>query len=101
VNVFAIDHPLSTPPPPQFVRRLRRWFRIGAIIYPVYLLLLGPYWTIEGRGSLNFIPNSMRQVVNLPSVPIWLIPHVRGRYADYLDWWYLDPNAADHETGWD
>lgn len=32
---------------------------------------------------------------------IWMVPHLRGRYADYFDWWYLNPNAADRETGRD
>jgi hypothetical protein len=101
MNVFVADHPMTTQPPSRFIRRLWRWFLIGAIGYPVYLLLLGPYWAIEGRGNLNFIPNSVRQVFYLPGVPVWMIPHLRGRYADYIDWWYLDPNAADRETGWD
>src|SRR4051794_8273062 len=52
-------------------------------------------------GLFNAVPERVRAICFLPSFPVWLVPHVRGTYADYLDWWYLDPNAADRETGWE
>ena len=82
-------------------RRLLRSFLVALIGYPLYLLLLGPYWALDGRGNLEFVPSRVREICYWPSAPIWMVPHVRGRLADYLDWWYLDPNSADRETGWD
>lgn len=70
--------------------------------YPVYLLLIGgPVWALKGHGYFNFVPERVQLVCLAPTYPIWFIPHLRGRYADYMDWWYRDPNEADRETGWD
>ena len=85
----------------RFQKRLLKGFFIVLLSYPICLLLVGPYWALEGRGALNCIPEGIRSVGYLPMGLVWLIPHARGRYQDYLDWWYLDPNAADRETGWD
>ena len=104
MNVFTTDHPMVTEPSAallRFQRRLLRAFVAVLCGYPLCLLLLGPYWSLEGRGALDFIPSSIRLCFYLPSAPLWAIPHVRGRFQDYLDWWYLDPNSADRETGWD
>jgi hypothetical protein len=104
VNVFVAEHPLVSAPSPALLRLQRRLWRVVLIVlfgYPVYLLSLGPLWALDGRRILDFIPEGIRQTCYLPSYPIWAIPHLRGRYADYLDWWYLDPNAVDRETGWD
>ncbi len=104
MNVFTTDHPLIAEPSPALLRWQRRVLRGFVVVlagYPLYLLLLGPFWALEGRGVFNFIPEPVRRVCYVPSTPIWIIPHLRGRYADYLDWWYLDPEAADRETGWD
>ena len=104
MNVFATDHPMVSEPSPalvHFQRRLLRGFWFVAVGYPLYLLMIGPYWALEGSGALDFIPRPVREVCYLPTAPIWGIPHVRGRFQDYLEWWYLDPNGADRETGWD
>lgn len=87
--------------PFRFSRRTKRWLLLSLIVYPAYLLLLGPFWALDGRGALDFIPERVRQICYTPTYPIWLVPHLRGRYMDYMDWWYLDSNAADRETGWD
>jgi len=71
------------------------------VSYPAYLLLVGPFgfwmavviWISYRRLSVRF--------ATPPPVQSGWFPHLRGRYADYIDWWYLDPNAADRETGWD
>jgi hypothetical protein len=104
MNVFTTDHPLMTDASPALLRLQRRMLRgfLAVLLgYPLYLLALGPFWALDGRGDLDFIPNQIRQCCYLPTAPIWVIPHVRGRFQDYLDWWYLDPKAADRETGWD
>jgi hypothetical protein len=104
MNVFTTDHPMMSEPSPALLRlrrRLLKGFVVGLLGYPLYLLLLGPFWGLDGRGVLDFFPVGIRDVCYMPCGPIWMIPHLRGRYADYLDWWYLDPNAADRETGWD
>jgi hypothetical protein len=100
MNVFTTEHPLASEPF-RLSRRARRWLVFALLIYPVYLLLLGPFWALDGRGVLSFVPERVRLVCYAPTWPIWFVPHLRGRYADYMDWWYLDPNAADRETGWD
>jgi len=100
MNVFTTDHPLMSEPF-RFSRRAKRWLFCSVLVYAAYLLLLGPVWAMDGRGRLNFIPEGVRQICYVPAYPICLVPHLRGRYADYLDWWYLDPNAADREMGWD
>ncbi|EEF62007.1 hypothetical protein Cflav_PD6282 [Pedosphaera parvula Ellin514] len=100
MNIFTTDHPLS-PEPVRPNPRNRRRLLFLLISYPVYLILVGPFWALDGRHHLDFIPERIRFACYLPTFPIWFIPHVRGRYADYMDWWYLDPNSADRETGWD
>jgi hypothetical protein len=100
MNVFTADHPMMSEPVPMS-RRAQRWFVFSALVYPAYLLLLGPIWAMDGRGYLDFIPERARQICYAPTYPIWFVPHLRGRYSDYMDWWYLDPNGADRETGWD
>jgi hypothetical protein len=100
MNVFTTEHPLESKPS-YLSRRAGRLLICSLLAYPVYLLLLGPFWALDGRGALGFVPERIRQVCYTPTYPIWFVPHLRGRYADYLDWWYLDPNAADRETGWD
>ena len=100
MNIFTTDHPMMSEPV-RMSRRARRWLLFSVLVYPTYLLLLGPIWAVDGRGYLGFIPEHVREVCYMPVRPIMAVPHLRGRYADYLDWWYLDPNGADRETGWD
>ena len=92
----------ASPALVRIQRKLLKAFLILLFGYPIYLLLIGgPVWALEGRGILNFVPEPVRKVCYIPTAPICLIPHLRGRYADYMDWWYLDPDAGDRETGWD
>jgi len=100
MNVFTTEHPMESEPF-RLSRRMRRWLVFLVLVYPVYLLLIGPFWALDGRGCLEFIPDRVRRIFYAPAYPVAFVPHLRGRYADYMDWWYLDPNAADRETGWD
>ena len=100
MNVFVTEHPLTSQPF-HLSRRARRWLVFALLAYPAFLLLLGPFWALDGRGVFGFMPERVRLICYAPTYPIWFVPHLRGSYADYMDWWYLDPTAADRETGWD
>jgi hypothetical protein len=103
VNIFTTDHPMMSEPSPAFLRLQRRlWkgFLILAIGYPVYLILLGSLYSLNGHGVFNFLPQPMREAFMLPAAPVYVVPGLRSSYDDYLNWWYVDPNAADRETGW-
>jgi hypothetical protein len=100
MNLFTTDHPITSEPG-RLSRRARRWLVFAVFAYPGYLLLLGPIWAVDGRGYLDFIPEGARKVCYTPAGLVIAVPHLRGRYADYMDWCYLDPNAADRETGWE
>jgi len=104
MNVFTTGHPMVTEPSPallRFQRRLLKGF-LGVLLgYPLYLLLLGPFYALDGPGDLDFIPSCVRQCCYLPALPLASIPHVRGRFLDYLEWWHPDPHGVDRETGWD
>ena len=82
MNVFTTDHPI-TAGSFRISRRVRRWLVVVLLAYPAYLLLVGPFWALDGRGHLDFIPEPVRLVCYAPACPIWLVPHLRGRYADY------------------
>jgi len=81
-------------------RRLRKTFVALLIGYPFYLLLLGPYWAIMGKGRFDSLPQVLREAPLYPALPVYLLPGLRSTYDDYLHWWYRDPNEADPETGW-
>ncbi|MDB6064012.1 MAG: hypothetical protein JWR26_220 [Pedosphaera sp.] len=84
--------------PFRFSRRARKWFLVTVLAYPVALILLGPFYALDGRGYLNFVPEGVRNVFYLPALPFYLTMGPRNPYDDYLSWWYEDPNAA--ETTW-
>ena len=103
VNVYTTDHPMMSEPF-RLSRRMQRTLIGLGLAYPTYLLKIGgPLWPLEGQGQvpLNFIPARGRIFCLLPTAPVWRIPHVRGRYADYMDWWYSDVNNPDRKTGSD
>lgn len=68
-------------------------------IYLLYLALLGPFWALSGRGYLDVIPEVIRDAAWWPATPVHMVPGLRHLHADYIDWWYLEPNAADRPTG--
>jgi hypothetical protein len=103
MNVFATDHPMWQEPSPAFLRLQKRLLRVFVIVligYPLYLLLLGPLYALNGHGAFNYLPKQMREAFMLPAAPVYAVPGLRGSYDDYLNWWYDDPNAVPPETGW-
>jgi len=59
MNVFTTDHPLTSDASPLFLRLQRRvvkGFFVVLASYPLYLLLLGPLWALDGHGVLDFAP---------------------------------------------
>jgi hypothetical protein len=97
MNVFTTDHPMTSQPSREFPR-LRKWFIRMVLSYPLYLLLLGPLYALDGRGFLGFLPESWRTASFLPVAPVTLALGPRSFYFRYLDWWYEDTNAS--ETTW-
>lgn len=79
----------------NFFRKCTKRIARGICMYGLYLLLLGPYWSMDGRGFLDFIPSAVREVAFIPA----LIPfhgNILGSfYGVYLDLWYQDPNSPE------
>jgi hypothetical protein len=70
------------------------------LAYPLYLILLGPYYALLGTGRLDALPKYARDTPFYPAVPISWVPGLRNLYDEYLTLWYQDPNAPDMPTGW-
>ncbi len=103
MNVFTTDHPMVRELSPAVLRlkkRLLKGFLIALLCYPLYLLLLGPLYALNGHGAFNFLPQSLQEAFMLPAAPIYAVPGLRSSYDDYLNWWHDDPNSPDRETGW-
>jgi hypothetical protein len=82
------------------MKRFTRRVLLPLGIYGFYLAALGPFSALEGNGSLDAIPPALREACWYPSVPIWMVRGVRRSYANYLDWWYRDPNTPDPPLDW-
>ena len=97
MNVFATDHPLASEP---FVlgKRARARLLVSLGAYPLYLLLLGPFYALDGHGYLAFAPEHVRVVFYLPALPFYAAFGPYNCYDRYLNMWWQDPNAA--ETTW-
>jgi hypothetical protein len=94
MNVFVAQHPMTdreTGPHP----RLRRLFQLGLLVYSTWLLLLGPFWALDGRGMVDFIPWGVQQYVYLPAIPVFHRRALSPVFEPYLNWWYSDPNPAE------
>ena len=97
MNVFVTDHPLTSEPYRFGWRGLRRLL-FAALVWPAYLLLLGPFYALDGRGYFDFLPDGVRTVFYVPAIPFYEVFGPNNPYDDYLTFWYDDPNAA--ETTW-
>ena len=84
----------------EMFQRTMRYLMVVAGVYLLYLVMLGPFWALDGRGHLDVVPIVFRNAIWWPAMPVYAVPGLRHVHADYIDWWYLDPNAADRPTGW-
>lgn len=82
-------------PPLWSCRRVRRWLLLLALAYPAYLLFLGPFYALDGRGCFDFAPACIRTAFYFPCAPFYWTMGSHNPYDDYLTWWYDDPNAAE------
>jgi len=94
MNVFAAEHPM-TAGQPRHHPRLRRWVLLILLVYPIWLLLLGPFWALDGRGLFDFVPWNVRKIVYLPAVPIFHSQLLSPVFEGYIDWWYQNPDAPE------
>ncbi len=77
---------------PDHSRRAVRWVACAFAAYPAYLLLLGPFWAMDGRG---YIPERASRFVWAPALACRAVPVVSWVLQDYLDGWYVDPRAGE------
>ena len=49
--------------------------------YPLYLVLLGPYYALLETGRLDALPKFARNTPFYPAVPIYRIPGLRHFYG--------------------
>lgn len=94
MNVFAVEHPMATGPARPHPR-LRRWLRLSLLVYPVWLMLLGPFWALDGRGVVDFVPWNIRRFVYLPAIPIFYSSSLSPVFEGYINWWYEAPDAPE------
>ena len=86
--------------PSALARRVQRRLLCGAAAYFVYILLLGPFFALDGHGYLNFVPERVGSAFVLPAAPVAQVPGVRRLFRDYLDWWYHDPDYPYGSPDW-
>lgn len=65
------------------------------LVYPIWLLLLGPFWALDGRGAMDLIPLSLRRMIYLPATPFFYCDSLFPTFEAYVNWWYQNPNAAE------
>ncbi|HVV70958.1 MAG TPA: hypothetical protein VHI52_05580 [Verrucomicrobiae bacterium] len=97
MNAFVTDHPLVSQPF-RLSKRVRRWLLFSVVGYPVYLLLLGPFYALDGHGCFAFASERVRETFYLPALPLYAAFGPYNFYDRYLSIWWQDPNAA--ETTW-
>ena len=86
--------------PSAFARRVQQRVLFAAAGYFVYILLLGPFFALDGNGYLNVVPERVGSAFVLPAAPVAYLPGVRRLFRDYLDWWYHDPNNPYSSPDW-
>jgi hypothetical protein len=91
MNIFTTDHPMMSVRP-LLNRRQRRWLVLALVVYPAYLILLGPLCALDSRNCLNFVPESVRDAFCYPAAPVISLPGDDNFYLAYLDWWCADDN---------
>lgn len=63
----------------------------GAIV--LYLLLLGPFWALDGRHDL--VSDPVRKIVWMPAYLVHRVPLLGAVFDDYLNLWWIDPNQGE------
>lgn len=94
MNVFTTEHPMAS----QSVRthpRFRWWLLGSLLVYPVWLVMLGPFWALDGRGAIDFLPLNVRRIVYLPAAPLFYIDSLSTPFERYMKCWYEDPDAPE------
>lgn len=71
MNVFATDHPLVSEPF-GLGKRGRRCWLFSLLAYTGYLLLLGPFYALDGHGYFAFAPQRVRVTFYLPAEPFYV-----------------------------
>ncbi len=99
MNPFSTDHPMMSEPS-ALARRVQRRLLSAAAAYFVYILLLGPFFALDGYGYLSVLPEPVSRALILPAAPVAQVPSVRRAFRDYLDWWYHDPNNPYSGPDW-
>jgi hypothetical protein len=93
MNVFATEHPMTAQPP----LRLPRWLKCSLLFvfcyYPLYLAMLGPFWALDGRGFLDFMPDQVRGIIYAPAGLVVDKPIIGIFFEGYMECWYDDPTA--------
>jgi hypothetical protein len=64
--------------------------RRAACVYLIYLILLGPFWALDGRGLVDNFPDGYREALWAPALPLLSLPVGRQLFEFYLDEWYSD-----------
>jgi hypothetical protein len=94
MNPFVAEHPLASASF-RLSKRAHRLLIAAVLSYPVYLILFGPFYALDGRDVLNFMPEKARMVFYFPVAPVYCAFETDNWYADYLNFWYADPNPTE------
>ena len=97
MNLFATDHPLSSEPF-RLTKRARRRLLCSLVAYPIYLVLLGPFYALDAHGYFAFAPERVRVTFYLPALPVYAAFGPYNFFDRYRSEWWQDPNEA--ETTW-
>ena len=74
--------------------RVIRFSKRFVLAYAAYLIFLGPFWAVYGRGWLA-IPPSVRDAAFLPAYALLTSEFGIWLYGEYLDSSYNDPTAYE------
>lgn len=74
--------------------RVIRFSKRFVLAYAAYLIFLGPFWAVYGRGWLP-IPRGVGDAAFLPAYPLLASEFGICLYGEYLDSWYDDPTAYE------
>jgi hypothetical protein len=64
------------------------------LLYASFLMSLGPFWAVYGRGWLP-IPRKAGDLILAAAYPVLAFEAGRCVFGMYLDVWYEDPDAYE------